>query len=111
VRGGSRVHVPGVSRTLLRRGAVAVVVAGCAGALILGAGVMSPATEPDAAVDLADAQPYAVLAGGTVTGAPTAATAPPAPARAATDDGTHGDRRRSAPPGSAPPRPSERGVG
>jgi hypothetical protein len=60
-----------VSRTLVRRGAVAVVVAGCAGALLVGAGAMPRGPAPDAAVDLADARPYAVLAGGTVTGAGT----------------------------------------
>ncbi len=59
-----------VSRTPVRRGAVAVAVAGCAGALVLGAGAMPRTTAPDA-VDLAGAQPYAVLAGGTVTGSGT----------------------------------------
>ncbi len=59
-----------VSRTLVRRGAVAVVVVGCAGGLLLGAGATPRATALDA-VDLAGAQPYAVLAGGTVTGSGT----------------------------------------
>ncbi len=58
------------SRTLVRRGAVAVVVVGCAGGLLLGAGA-SPRATALGAVDLAGARPYAVLAGGTVTGSGT----------------------------------------
>jgi hypothetical protein len=59
----------GVSRTVVRWCTVGLVVAGCAGALLVGVGTMQRASAESTAVDLAGAAPFAVLTSGTVTGA------------------------------------------
>jgi Ice-binding-like len=53
----------GVPRTVVRRGATALVVAGCAGALLVGVSAVQRAAAQTTTVDLGDAAPYAVLAG------------------------------------------------
>lgn len=59
----------GVSRTVVRWCTVGLVVAGCAGALLVGVGTMQRASAESTAVDLAGAASFAVLTSGTVTGA------------------------------------------
>ena len=60
-------------RTAVRRGAAAVLVAGCATALLVGVGEMQRAAAQTTNVNLDSAAPYAVLASGAVTGTGTSA--------------------------------------
>ena len=64
-------RTPGVSGTVVRWCAVGVVVAACAGALLVGVGTMQRAAAQSTAVKLVGATPFAVLASGTVTAAGT----------------------------------------
>ena len=57
-----------IPRTVVRRGAAAVLVAGCATALLVGVGEMQRAAAQTTAVALDTAAPFAVLASGSVTG-------------------------------------------
>lgn len=59
---------PGLSRTAARRGAAAVLVAGCATALLVGVGGLQRAAAQTTVVNLDTAAPFAVLASGAVTG-------------------------------------------
>ena len=62
-----------IPRTVVRRGAAAVVVAGCATALLVGVGEVQRAAAQTTAVALDTAAPFAVLASGSVTGTGTSA--------------------------------------
>jgi hypothetical protein len=64
-------RTPGTSRTVVKWCAVGVVVAACAGALLVGVGTMQRAAAQSTAVKLVGATPFAVLASGTVTAAGT----------------------------------------
>jgi hypothetical protein len=59
----------GISRTVVRWGVVGVVVAACAGALLVGVGTVQRASAQSTAVDLAGVARFAVLTSGTVAGA------------------------------------------
>ncbi len=61
----------GISRTAARRGAAAVLVAGCASAFLVGIGGISQAAAQTTTVSLGAAAPFAVLASGAVTGSGT----------------------------------------
>ena len=61
----------GISRTGARRGAAAVLVAGCASAFLVGIGEMARAAAQTTTVSLGAAAPFAVLASGAVTGSGT----------------------------------------
>src|SRR5690348_17393015 len=61
----------GVPRTVVRRGAAAVLVAGCAGGLLVGVSAVQKAMADSTTVNLGAATPYAVLASGTVKGSGT----------------------------------------
>ena len=63
----------GLRRTAVRRGAAAVLVAGCATALLVGVGELQRASALTTNVDLGAAAPFAVLASGAVTGNGTSA--------------------------------------
>ena len=62
-----------IPRTVVRRGAAAVLVAGCATALLVGVGEVQRAAAQTTAVALDTAAPFAVLASGSVTGTGTSA--------------------------------------
>lgn len=61
----------GISRTAGRRGAAAILVAGCASAFLVGIGGTQPAAAQTTTVSLGAAAPFAVLASGAVTGSGT----------------------------------------
>ena len=63
----------GLRRRAVRRGAAAVLVAGCATALLVGVGEMHRAAAQTTTVNLGTAAPFAVLASGAVTGTGTSA--------------------------------------
>jgi len=63
----------GLRRTAVRRGAAAVLVAGCATALLVGIGEMQRAAAQTTTVNLDTAAPFAVIANGAVTGTGTSA--------------------------------------
>jgi Ice-binding-like len=60
-----------IPRTVVRRGAAVVVVAGCATALLVGVGEVQRAAAQTTAVALDSAAPFAVLASGSVSGSGT----------------------------------------
>ncbi len=95
-----------ISRTVVRRGAAAVVVAGCATALLVGVGEMQRAAAQTTAVDLDAAAPFAVLASGSVTGAGTSSITGDVGGSAVTGLNNQVKRARSRPRATAPRRPA-----